>query len=197
MKKTRKKGRFRRMGRILLAMAMALLLSGAELTPVLAVTQADIDALKNESSDLSAEKKELQAKLESLAEDKSTAMERKTLLDQQIATTTAQIENVEEQIQQYAALISQKENELAQAQEDEEEQYELFCARVRAMEKRGEVSYWSVLFRAESFTDLLSRLDMINELSLIHILLAAADGQIEALLRLQLVVGHVGFFQLL
>ena len=62
MKKTRKKGRFRRMGRILLAMAMALLLSGAELTPVLAVTQADIDALKNESSDLSAEKKELQAK---------------------------------------------------------------------------------------------------------------------------------------
>ena len=164
MKKTRKKGRFRRMGRILLAVAMALLLSGAELTPVLAVTQADIDALKNESSDLSAEKKELQAKLESLAEDKSTAMERKTLLDQQIATTTAQIENVEEQIQQYAALISQKEDELAQAQEDEEEQYELFCARVRAMEKRGEVSYWSVLFRAESFTDLLSRLDMINEI---------------------------------
>lgn len=164
MKKTRKKGRFRRMGRILLAMAMALLLSGAELTPVLAVTQADIDALKNESSDLSTEKKELQAKLESLAEDKSTAMERKTLLDQQIATTTAQIENVEEQIQQYAALISQKEDELAQAQEDEEEQYELFCARVRAMEKRGEVSYWSVLFRAESFTDLLSRLDMINEI---------------------------------
>ena len=164
MKKTRKKGRFRRMGRVLLAMAMALLLSGAELTPVLAVTQADIDALKNESSDLSAEKKELQAKLESLAEDKSTAMERKTLLDQQIATTTAQIENVEEQIQQYAALISQKEDELAQAQEDEEEQYELFCARVRAMEKRGEVSYWSVLFRAESFTDLLSRLDMINEI---------------------------------
>lgn len=164
MKKTRKKGRFRRMGRILLAVAMALLLSGAELTPVLAVTQADIDALKNESSDLSAEKKELQAKLESLAEDKSTVMERKTLLDQQIATTTAQIENVEEQIQQYAALISQKEDELAQAQEDEEEQYELFCARVRAMEKRGEVSYWSVLFRAESFTDLLSRLDMINEI---------------------------------
>jgi murein DD-endopeptidase MepM/ murein hydrolase activator NlpD len=120
--------------------------------------------LKNEASDLSAEKKELQAKLESLAEDKSTAMERKTLLDQQIANTSAQISNVEEQIQQYAALISQKEEELAQAQEDEAAQYDLFCERVRAMEKRGEVSYWSVLFRADSFTDLLSRLDMINEI---------------------------------
>ena len=164
MKHARGRRCARRLGRMLLALAMALLLSGAELTPALAVTQADIDALKNESSDLSAEKKELQAKLDSLAEDKSTAMERKTLLDQQIATTSAQISNVEEQIQQYATLISQKEEELTQAQEDEEEQYELFCARVRAMEKRGEVSYWSVLFRAESFTDLLSRLDMINEI---------------------------------
>lgn len=144
MKRTKKR---RRLCRALLALAMALLLSGAELTPALAVTQADIDALKSESNDLSAEKKELQAKLDELAEDKSTALERKTLLDQQIATTSAQIANVEEQIQQYATLISQKEEELAQAQEDEEEQYELFCARVRAMEKRGEVSYWSVLFR--------------------------------------------------
>ena len=162
MRKTGNKRR--RICRALLALAMALLLSGAELTPVLAVTQADIDALKNESSDLSAEKKELQAKLDALAEDKSTAMERKTLLDQQIAATSAQISNVEEQIQQYAALIDQKEEELAQAQADEAAQYELFCDRVRAMEKRGEVSYWSVLFRADSFTDLLSRLDMINEI---------------------------------
>ena len=150
--------------RALLAMALVVLLTSAELTPALAVTQADIDALKSESSDLSAEKKELQAKLDALAEDKSTAMERKTLLDQQIAATTAQISNVEEQIQNYATLISQKQEELAQAQADEAAQYELFCDRVRAMEKRGEISYWSVLFRADSFTDLLSRLDMINEI---------------------------------
>ena len=150
--------------RALLAMALVVLLTGAELTPALAVTQADIDALKSESSDLSTEKKELQAKLDALAEDKSTAMERKTLLDQQIAATTAQISNVEEQIQNYATLISQKQEELAQAQADEAAQYELFCDRVRAMEKRGEISYWSVLFRADSFTDLLSRLDMINEI---------------------------------
>ena len=160
----KKQTKGRRFFQALLALTMALLLSAAELTPALAVTQADIDALKNESNDLSAEKKELQAKLESLAADKSTAMERKTLLDQQIANTSAQISNVEEQIQQYAALISQKEEELIQAQEDEAAQYDLFCDRVRAMEKRGEVSYWSVLFRADSFTDLLSRLDMINEI---------------------------------
>ena len=31
------------------------------------------------------------------------------------------------------------------------------------MEKQGEVSYWAVLFRATSFTDLLGRLDAVNE----------------------------------
>ena len=60
-----------------------------------------------------------------------------------------------------AALMQQ---ELAEAEEQEAAQYELFCQRVRAMEKRGTVSYWSVLFNAESFTDLLSRVDFINEI---------------------------------
>lgn len=91
-------------------------------------------------------------------------MARKQLLDQQIANTAAQIQNTEAQIAEYAALITQTEAELAQAQEEEEAQYELFCARVRDMEERGTVSYWSVLFKATSFTDLLGRLDIINEI---------------------------------
>ena len=80
------------------------------------------------------------------------------------ANTSAQIQNVEAQISQYAALITQTQAELVEAQEKEEAQYELFCSRVRAMEERGTISYWSVLFKADSFTDLLSRLDIINEI---------------------------------
>lgn len=160
----KKRTRTVRLGRTLTVLLLAACLLAANLSPALAVTQSDIDALKDESSSLSAEKKELQAKLDALAEDKSTAVERKNLLDKQIANTSAQISNVEAQIQQYASLISEKETELAEAEAEEEAQYELFCERVRAMEKRGTVSYWSVLFNAESFTDLLSRLDFINEI---------------------------------
>ena len=158
------KQRLRRAGRILLAIACTMVLMTAELTPVIAVTWADINALKDDASDLKSQKKDLQAKLDALANDKSQAMQRKNLLDQQIANTSAQIKNVESQISNYEALITQTEGELADAQEQEEIQYELFCSRVRAMEKRGEISYWSVLFRASSFTDLLSRLDIINEI---------------------------------
>jgi len=154
----------RRTGRILMAMACVMIMLSVELTPVMAVTWADIAALKDDASDLGSQKKELQARLDALANDKSQAMARKKLLDQQIANTSAQIQNVESQIKNYEALITQTEGELVDAQEREAAQYELFCSRVRAMEKRGEVSYWSVLFRASSFTDLLSRLDIINEI---------------------------------
>ena len=155
--------RLRQLCRAALAAVLVLALSGVNLAPAAAVTWSDVNALKEEASSLDAEKKELQAKLDDLADDKSRAVERKELLDQQIANTEAQISNVQAQIDQYTALITQTETELAAAEEQEAAQYDLFCDRVRSMEKQGEVSYWAVLFRATSFTDLLGRLDAVNE----------------------------------
>ena len=150
--------------RLLTALLLVLTLTAAELTPALAVTQADIDALKNDAADLTSQRKELESKLDALKDDKSQALAKKQLLDQKVTNTAAQIKNVEAQIADYAALITQTEAELLDAQQREEAQYELFCTRVRAMEERGKVSYWSVLFKAESFTDLLGRLDIVNEI---------------------------------
>ena len=132
--------------RLLTALLLALTLTAAELTPALAVTQADIDALKNDAADLTSQRKELESKLDALKDDKSQALAKKQLLDQKVTNTAAQIKNVEAQIADYAALITQTEAELLDAQQREEAQYELFCTRVRAMEERGKVSYWSVLF---------------------------------------------------
>ncbi len=155
---------FARAGRCAVALALAVVFAVSSAEPGMAVTWADVNDLKSEASSLDAEKKELQEKLDALADDKSEAINRKILLDQQIANTSAQIQNVEAQISQYAALITQTQAELVEAQEKEEAQYELFCSRVRAMEERGTISYWSVLFKADSFTDLLGRLDIINEI---------------------------------
>ena len=146
------------------ALALALLLTALDFTGALAVTQADINALQRDAYELDAKRKELESQLDSLSDDKAQALKRKELLDQQISNTSAQIANVEAQISEYEELITQTEAELADAEEREEAQYELFCSRVRSMEEQGTVSYWSVLFKADSFTDLLSRLDFVNEI---------------------------------
>ena len=145
------------------ALALALLLTALDFTGALAVTQADINALQSDADELDAKRKELESQLDSLSDDKAQALKRKELLDQQISNTSAQIANVEAQISEYEELITPTEAELADAEEREEAQYELFCSRVRSMEEQGTVSYWSVLFKANSFSDLLGSLDFINE----------------------------------
>ena len=159
----KKKYPLRRLGRSLLMLALALCLVTAELAPALAVTQAEIDKLKNEASDPKTQKKDLQKQLDGLANDKAAVLSRQKKLDEQINNTSAQIRNVEAQISAYEELIVQTEAELVDAEQREAAQYELFCHRVRSMEERGEISYWSVLFGATSFSDMLTRLNDINE----------------------------------
>ena len=161
MKHTKRAGR---VFQVLAALLLAVCVLCVDLSPALAVTQADIDKVKNNASDLSQQKKELQSKISALSDDIANNMKKKELLDSEISVLSSEISNVESQISTYAELITQTEAELLDAQEREAAQYELFCKRVRAMEERGTISYWSVLFKADSFTDLLSRLDFINEI---------------------------------
>ena len=158
-----KKGK--RFLRSLTALVCMLVLLTVDTAPAMAakVTQADIDALKGSASDLDKKQKEIQSKLNDLKDDKAAALQKKNLQDQQNANTTSQINNTESQIADYNALILQAEDELADAEQREADQYDLFCKRVREMEEQGTVSYWSVLFKATSFSDLLGRLDIVNE----------------------------------
>ena len=152
--------------RICAALLCAVLCLSVNVAPAMAakVTQADIDALKGNAASLDKKQKEIQSKLNSLKNDKAAAVQKKTLLDDQIANTNAKISNTEAQISDYNALISQAEAELADAQQREEAQYELFCKRVRAMEEAGTVSYWSILFDSADFADLLDRATFVSEI---------------------------------
>lgn len=148
-----------------LAIAVAIpLLPETVVLPASAVTQAEIDAMREEASDLKAQQQEIQEQLDALAEDQANAMKRKTLLEQQINATQAEIDSIAAQISKYDDLIAQKQEELSQAEAEEQAQYDLFCERVRYMEEQGEVSYWSILFSSADFSDLLDNAMMVEEI---------------------------------
>ena len=128
------------------------------------ISQADIDKLEKESDKLADEKADLERQLSQLAKDKSKALERKKLLDQRIGVVVSEIANTEALIANYEQLIAQRQEELSEAQDLEADQYDLFCRRVRNMEERGTISYWSVLFDSSSFSAMLSTLDSIYEI---------------------------------
>lgn len=159
-----RKWAFRLCGLALTAAVAVSLLPETVVVPASAVTQAEIDAMKEEANSLKQQQEEIQDQLDSLAADRENAMARKTLLEQQINATRAEINTIAAQIAKYDELIAQKQEELSRAEAEEQAQYELFCERVRYMEEQGEVSYWSILFSSKDFADLLDNAMMVEEI---------------------------------
>ena len=112
--------------------------------------------LQQQLSEAEQKAKDYKEQIEALRKDKDKALQTKMLLDQRNAVLQQQIDTLQQQIDYTAQTIVEYESA-------EEKQYELFCRQVRQEEERGSVSYWSVLFKATGFADLLSRIDFINE----------------------------------
>lgn len=114
------------------------------------------DSLSDQLQEVRDAQEKLEKQIEAIQSDKSKALEEKALLDRKNDKLRSEISLLQQQSDETQARIT----ELTQK---EQEQYELFCRQVREEEERGTVSYWSVLFKASSFTDLLARMDFVNE----------------------------------
>ncbi len=153
----------KRFGAMVLALVMVFFALAAALPAAQAVTKQDIENLKSQAANLNKEKAGIQAELNKLANSKDVALEQKFLLEKKINVLKEEIALSEQSIQEYGKMIAQKEEELAKAKMDEAKYHDEFCQRVRSMEERGNVSYWSVLFHANSFSDLLDQINAISE----------------------------------
>ncbi|MFR3325304.1 MAG: coiled-coil domain-containing protein [Oscillospiraceae bacterium] len=87
------------------------------------------------------------------------------MIDQEIQLLNTQIININEQISAYNLLIADKQDELDTAEDRLETLNQENKERIRTMEEEGEVSYWEVIFKANSFSDLLDRLNMVEEIA--------------------------------
>lgn len=136
------------------------------------VEAATSSELKEQLDQLEQEQKELQAeldRLEGLLSDNATEMEalvaQKNIIDQEVFTLYQKTENINAQINAYKVLINDKQEELNVAKTRLAELNEKNKARIRAMEEGGKLTYWSVLFEANSFSDFLDRLNMVEEIA--------------------------------
>ncbi len=117
-----------------------------------ASTQSEIDALRRQANSISAKKTEVKKKLNSLTESKEEAMARKEALDEQCGLIQEEIDTSNAIISEYDKKIDEKEAEIAETEQKERAQYELFCKRVRTMEEDGNTSYWEFIFKSTSLT---------------------------------------------
>lgn len=128
---------------------------------------AQIAALEQKKKEQQAKLKDLEKQISEAKAKKNDVMETKKLLDQRNQLLLEQIEDTQNQIDDAAAQIARYEML-------EQEQYELFCRQVRSEEERGSLSYLSVLFKASSMSDLLNRMEFVNEVAEYNKMLIAA-----------------------
>lgn len=124
-----------------------------------------IEQMEKEFADYDSQLAELENKKNANVTEIRDMMEQKYVLDQQVGVLYTQINNLNQQIAAYALLIADKQEEVEKAQQRLHELNMKNKERIRAMEERGSLSYWEVLFEASSFTDLLDRLNMVQEIA--------------------------------
>ena len=136
------------------------------------VNAASSSEIKKQIAELKKQKKELEGQMKDVQsqhkENKGEIAElvdRKDGIDQEIFLLYEQIENIDQQLAAYALLIADKQDELDEAQKHLRTLNEKNKARIRAMEEDGSITYWSVLFKANNFSDFLDRLSMIDEIA--------------------------------
>ena len=152
------------------AFLLVLMLLVPQATPARAASSTEI---KGEIADLKKENSAIQAEINAIrslynanASEMQEIVDAKNAIDQEILLLNQQIINVNEQIAAYGQLIADTQEELEVAQGLLDELNEQNRLRIRAMEEEGAVTYWEVLFQANSFTDLLDRLNMVEEIAI-------------------------------
>ena len=168
--KQKKSGSARRIVCLVLAAVMLLgLVSSALIIMVNAASSSEIKkeltGLRSQQAELKKEREALQAKIKENQSKTQTLVDKKSDIDQQISMTQASISNLNEQVQQYSLLIANKQAELEASQAEEKRLNEQYKTRIRSMEETGSISYWAILFGANSFSDLLDKIDVIQEIA--------------------------------
>ena len=124
-----------------------------------------INALQENRKDIKNQISDLQTQYQQTSDDIADIVARKNVIDQEIGLLHTEIININEQISAYSVLIADQQEELDKAQDRYDELNADCKTRIQAMEEEGTVSYWEVLFKAKNFSDLLDRLNMVEEIA--------------------------------
>lgn len=127
--------------------------------------QKEIDALEEKNAAIQKEIDAIQGQYDANYSDMQDIVAQKSAIDQEITLLSTKIEATNQQISAYSQLIADTQEKLDTAKEELRTLSEQHRERIRVMEEQGKMSYWEVIFEANSFTQLLDRLNMIEEIN--------------------------------
>lgn len=127
--------------------------------------QQEIAELQSKSEEIEIERKALEQEIDANRNKTLTVVEQKSQIDREMELARREVENVNEQIHAYNLLIAEKQAELDTLKARQSRQLNAYRKRMRAMQERGNISYFQVMIQAKSFADMLNCRVMIEEIA--------------------------------
>jgi len=124
----------------------------------------ELDDLRAQKAELSAQVKDIKERLETLKGQQANVLEQKAALEVQTQLAQQQLEIVELEIANYDKLIETKAKEVDAAKNREAIQLNKYRTRVRAMEENGEFNLLALILRSDDFSQLITAMDDMGEI---------------------------------
>lgn len=150
---------------MLLGLIVSLLPQKASAAQSSSEIKEQIKELEDQYDKQQAQIDELASKQSGNLSDIKTIIADKALIEEQVGLLYTQIQVKNDEIAAYNVMIADMQEELEEAEQRLADLNEKNKERIRAMEEDGALSYWSVLFEANSFSELLDRLNMVQEIA--------------------------------
>ena len=124
----------------------------------------DIDELRKQQSQLNSQIENLKKSIKQLDTEKKNVAEEIVELEQKLSQAEKELAATEAKLKDTQAKLETTKKEWRLAEERVEEQTDDLNKRMRTMYKMGPVDYIEVILGASSFSDFLTRLDMVERI---------------------------------
>ena len=125
---------------------------------------SDIDELRKQQNMLNSQLENLKNSIKQVDKEKKNVAEEIAELEQKLSEAQKELAATEAKLKETQAKLESTMKELKQAEERVEEQKDDLNTRMRTMYKTGPVDYIEVILGASSFSDFLTRLDMVERI---------------------------------
>lgn len=123
-----------------------------------------LSQLKSERESLAQKTKDAKAQLEALKDKQASVQEEIDAVDQMLNSVQNELDKAESDLAEVQGRLDQAQAELEKATEEKESQMNVFGKRIKFFYEQGDIGYLDIIFQAESFSDMLTRTQYVQDI---------------------------------
>lgn len=133
-------------------------------TPTVASAAKTLSKLQSERKELANASENAKKELESLKNKKASVQEELDALDKVLQAAQEELDKAQSDLNEVTARLDESKAQLEQAVIDQDNQMDMFGKRIKFMHENGSVGYLEVVLESDSMTDVLTRMQYIQDI---------------------------------